>query len=250
MNCRSILAVALAGGVLLAPRACPARPYLNLEGGAAFSGRNEVRIPPDTGTQFSLTEDLDTRATGFWRLRAGMRFGERHEASVLVAPLRFRASGAIGREIRYGGETFPADADLDARYRFDSYRLSYLYRVWGANRARLDLGLTAKIRAAAIRLAGAGRSAEKTNTGFVPLIAFRFGWQAAPHWALLFMGDALAAPGGQGRAEDLFAGVVYQPDAHWAGALGYRLLEGGADVEEVYNFALVHYASLAIEYAF
>jgi hypothetical protein len=24
--------------------------------------------------------------------------------------------------------------------------------------------------------------------------------------------------------------------------LGYRLLEGGADVAEVYNFALIHYA--------
>ena len=248
---RPILAAALCGGaLLLLPGPCSARPYVNLETGAAFNGRNVVRIPPDGGTQFSLSDDLDARAAGFVRVRAGVRFGRRHEVSVLVAPLRFRATGVSDREIRFAGETFPAGAALEGRYRFDSYRVSYLYRVWRARRTHLDLGATAKIRDAAIRMEGAGRSAEKANTGFVPLLAFRFGWQATARWAIVCMGDALAAPGGQGRAEDLFAGFVFQPDAHWAGAIGYRLLEGGADVAEVYNFALVHYASLAVEYVF
>ena len=31
---------------------------------------------------------------------------------------------------------------------------------------------------------------------------------------------------------------------------GYRILEGGADNDEVYNFALFHYASMGISYAF
>jgi hypothetical protein len=53
-------------------------------------------------------------------------------------------------------------------------------------------------------------------------------------------GDALAAP--QGRAEDVFAGIYFYEDSFLRIKAGYRVLEGGADNDEVYNFSLVHYA--------
>ncbi len=57
-------------------------------------------------------------------------------------------------------------------------------------------------------------------------------------------GDALAAP--QGRAEDVTAapriGFGDRVDAR----VGYRVLEGGSDVDEVYGFALFHYAVAGI----
>jgi hypothetical protein len=55
-------------------------------------------------------------------------------------------------------------------------------------------------------------------------------------------GDALAAP--QGRAEDVFVGVVVPVNRRLSVKAGYRFLEGGADVDEVYTFALVHYAAV------
>jgi len=43
---------------------------IDFETGAAVSGYNDVRIPGDTGTKFSLTDDLSSTAFVLWRLRA------------------------------------------------------------------------------------------------------------------------------------------------------------------------------------
>ena len=113
---------------------------------------------------------------------------------------------------------------------------------------KIGVGLTAKIRDAGIRIEGGGQESEKTNVGFVPIINFLVDWRFSPAWSLLLEGDALAAP--QGRAEDVFLGLVYRTGAHWSFRAGYRILEGGSDVEEVYNFALVNYLALGAAYRF
>ena len=51
--------------------------------------------------------------------------------------------------------------------------------------------------------------------------------------------DALA--GGPGRAEDLAIKLGHRPAPGWVVSIGYRMVEGGADVEEVYSFAWLHY---------
>ena len=35
-------------------------------------------------------------------------------------------------------------------------------------------------------------------------------------------------------------------DARWALRVGYRMVEGGADVDEVYTFAWLHYAAVSL----
>jgi hypothetical protein len=61
-------------------------------------------------------------------------------------------------------------------------------------------------------------------------------------WALLIEGDALAT--GQGRAEDIFGGISYMANDRIQLKGGYRLLEGGADVEDNYNFSFINYVAL------
>ena len=63
-----------------------------------------------------------------------------------------------------------------------------------------------------------------------------------------FRVDALATP--QGRAEDVLVAVQYQLQKNIDLKLGYRMLEGGADVDEVYNFALLHYLVLGVAISF
>ena len=46
------------------------------------------------------------------------------------------------------------------------------------------------------------------------------------------------------RAEDIFVGLGYLVRPQFTLKAGYRILEGGADVDSVYNFALVHYLCL------
>ena len=110
------------------------------------------------------------------------------------------------------------------------------------------LGLTAKIRDAKIALASSGAVSEKTNVGFVPIINFRLLWNIGNKFGLLLDGDALAAP--QGRAEDVLIAATYKLSENFKVRAGYRILEGGADNDEVYNFALFHYASVGLSYTF
>jgi hypothetical protein len=109
------------------------------------------------------------------------------------------------------------------------------------------LGLTAKIRDAKISLSGGGVSSTKTSLGIVPLINFRFLWNAGSSVGLLVEGDALAAP--QGRAEDVLAAVVLRLSDSSAIKAGYRILEGGANNDKVYGFSLFHYVVLGIAFS-
>jgi hypothetical protein len=80
--------------------------------------------------------------------------------------------------------------------------------------------------------------------GFVPLIAFRFDFAATERLRLLVRGEALGSS--QGRAEDIFFGVaVAATEDVWV-KFGYRLVEGGADVDEVYNCALLNNGSIGV----
>jgi hypothetical protein len=58
--------------------------------------------------------------------------------------------------------------------------------------------------------------------------------------------DADALAGGPGRAEDVTVKIGYEIDDRWGVRAGYRTVEGGADVEEVYNFAWLHYAVASV----
>ncbi|MGB2804244.1 MAG: hypothetical protein WBD64_05040 [Candidatus Zixiibacteriota bacterium] len=212
---------------------------IDVESGAVFSGYNDVEIPQETGTRFSLSEELETDPGYFIRLRLTRSFNDRHHISALVAPLRLDASGRIDRLVRFNEMEFAANAPLKARYRFDSYRLTYRYDFHRKDKLRAGIGLTAKIRDASISLEDEEQKTENKNTGFVPLVNFKVEWRFAEGFGLLLEGDALAAP--QGRAEDVLLAVTYEPVKRATVRFGYRLLEGGADVDKVYTFALISY---------
>lgn len=110
------------------------------------------------------------------------------------------------------------------------------------------MGFSGKIRDAEITLRNESVRASKTNVGFVPLINFRLYWQMHDQFGLLFRGDALAAP--QGRAEDVLLAGTYLFSDQIQLRCGYRILEGGADNDEVYNFTMLHYATFGLSYTF
>ena len=221
---------------------------LDVETGAVFSGYNDVRIPGKGGTLVSLSEDLSTDPAWFYRLRLTYDFSDQHHLALLYAPLTLDAAGTLDRALVYQGTTFPAQTPLDASYTFNSYRLTYRWDFHRSEALELGIGFTGKIRDANITFAGNGISAEKTNVGFVPIIHFRVLWRFSHPAAFLLEGDALAAP--QGRAEDVLAALVVAVTERIDVRAGYRLLEGGADNDEVYNFTLVHYTSVGAQIRF
>lgn len=213
---------------------------LDIETGGVFSGYNDVRIPGDGGTLFSLSEELEIDPSVFFRVRAFYDFNPRHHLGVLIAPLSLSSTGQLDRNLIFQGKTFSANTPLDATYRFNSYRLVYRYDFLLKEKLELGVGVTAKIRDAEISVRGDGMEAKKTNVGFVPILHFRMLWNFYDKLGLLVDGDALAAP--QGRAEDVLAALQYQVSDRIGLKLGYRILEGGADNDEVYNFSLFNYS--------
>jgi hypothetical protein len=155
-----------------------------------------------------------------------------------------KSDGSINRDLFFEGVVFPANTDLIGFYKFNSYRLTYRYDIVEKPRFEFGLGFTAKIRDAKISLSSPGLYSEKTNVGFVPIINFRLEWKADEKLSLIFEGDALAAP--QGRAEDILIAAKYRLSDRIGLRAGYRILEGGADNDEVYNFALFHYAVVGL----
>jgi hypothetical protein len=212
---------------------------LDLEVGYVIPGYNDVAIPGDSGTRFSLTDDLVADETAAFRIRFSHTFSGKHWVGLLVAPLTMRSHGTLERSVDFNGTTFAAGIPVAATFRFDSYRLIYRYRLYQSTQWLLSFGAAAKVRDAAIKLEGGGQESEKTDTGVVPLLSFNATWTPVENLHLLMDGEALAAP--QGRAEDILFALQYDLNRNLSFKAGYRVLEGGSDNDEVYTFSLFHY---------
>ncbi len=234
--------------VILSLNAAEAQIQLSVESGLVTDGYNDIRIPGDSGTLFSASDELQSDPAVYFRLRAAYSVSAKSTFLLLFAPLSLEARGTSAQDIHFMDKTFSAGQPLKTTYTFNSYRLTYRYDVYQKPHLAVGVGFTAKIRDAAIELKGDGHSAQKSNTGFVPLLHFRVIYQRGDKWGWIAEGDALAAP--QGRAEDVFLGLLYQPLEKLGLQLGYRLLEGGADNDEVYNFALFHFLSVSANWTF
>jgi len=219
---------------------------LHAETGVVTTGYNNVAISGSRGTRFSLKDDLDGKVTPFSRLRCEVALAHRHHIVLLYAPLTMKYQGTFDDDVLFRGIVFEAGKETEGVYKFNSYRLTYRYRLVQRDAFDFDIGLTAKIRDASIGLTSTGASAIKTDLGFVPIVHFRVHWRWHEQFGLLLEGDALASP--YGRAEDVFLGAVYALSDDLTFRAGYRILEGGADNRTLYTFSLFHYASLGMSY--
>ncbi|NTW66460.1 MAG: hypothetical protein HGB21_09185 [Nitrospirae bacterium] len=246
MNRKYLVAVLITLMVLFfGPTSVFAEYVINLQGAAVFTEKNDIRIPGDSGTKFSLADDLsaDTAYTG--RLEAGYIHNAKDYFGIVIAPLSVDSHGRVDRNIDYAGTTFPAGMDLKATFRFDSYRLTWRRKLVSRDDLDVWLGVSGNIRDAEITVEGGGQRATKANTGFVPLINFLFDWRFSKPWSFRVAGDALVGP--QGRAEDVLLALIYAVAPSTKLFAGYRVLEGGADNDEVYTFSLFHYAVAGME---
>ena len=236
-----------AGGSAAEP-ASPPSAEIELEAGAVWQTRNDVAVPGDTGTRFALDDVTGSGPFALARLNAAWNLAGRHGLRFVIAPLSFDGRGTLPYPVDFAGSTFEAGVPTDARYRFDSYRATYRYRVHDGGGWRWWIGGTLKVRDAAISIGQAGISAEKTNFGVVPLFHAAGEGAVGAHWRFVLDFDGLAAP--QGRAFDLALKMVRDFESGWSVGAGYRTLEGGADNDEVYSFAWLHYALVSASYRF
>ena len=133
-----------------------AQATIDVETGAVFTGYNDVQIPGDQGTRFSLKDDLTPETMLFYRIRLAHTIKLRHTFSLLYAPLETTSKGSVAKDIFFEGEVFSANTPLRSIYKFNSYRLTYRYDIVRKPRFEIGLGFTAKIRDASIALSSAG----------------------------------------------------------------------------------------------
>lgn len=215
---------------------------VRVEAGRVWTGRADVRIPNEDGTRFSFVNDLDAGSSEYHRLRLGGALGERHRLFFTWAPLEVEAKGSFDRDTRFADSVFPRDTPVTGTYNFDNYRLTYRYRLRERGRIRSEIGVTLFVRDAKITLQTDGLKDSDEDLGFVPLLSGRIEADLGRGWMLVADGDTLIGP--QGRATDILFGLEVAPRDNLRLALGYRVLEGGADVDQVYTFALFHHLAL------
>jgi hypothetical protein len=237
---KSILLIALIMTGLPGLWASEGNWSVDMEGGMVIPGYNDVQIPNnESGTRFSLKNDLDIEQKAYYRLRLTYRLGKKHALSLLYAPLSLNAAGIIESPINFEGVHFDSESSVNALYRFNSYRLTYKYQLVNKPKLNFWVGFTAKIRDAEVKLETDTQESSKTNVGFVPLLHVYLEWKWGKRLGFLFEADALAAK--QGRAEDVAAAIFYHLGKKVKLKFGYRFVEGGANVDEVYTFAMINY---------
>jgi hypothetical protein len=221
---------------------------IELEGAPAWQSYNDVEIPNDgSATRFSLSDLVGTGPWPAGRIYVTWNLNERHGVRLLAAPFSLTEEGIPAADLRFAGADYDAGTPAVGTYEFDSYRLTYRYRFHAGERTSAWVGFAGKLRDARIALEQGPISSEKTDLGFVPLLHLAAVWRFTPGWALELDADALA--GGPGRAEDVTLRLGWEVDPRWSVLAGYRMVEGGADVDEVYTFAWLHYAALTLRWS-
>lgn len=215
---------------------------LDLEGGAVTSSRNKARIPNEGGTLFDLRELTGKGAEPYARAALTWQFADHHALRLTAAPLRISGEEVLDQDVLFKDSTFQAGQDTRATYQFSNYRLTYRYLFAPGERWQWGLGATAFIRDAEITLRQDGVRATDDDLGFVPLLHVYAERRLGERTSLVLDIDGAWAP--QGRAIDATVRLQRQFGKGLTLGVGYRGLEGGADVDDVYNFALLHYAAV------
>jgi hypothetical protein len=217
---------------------------LDVSGGLVAQSYNKVQIPNEEGTAFDLYKDFQIQGPAiYYSLKLGYRFREKNHLFLLYAPLSVNYEGAAPFDIRFQNTTFPQGQNVDSYYKFNSYRVTYRRDIISSEKWIVGIGLTAKIRDAEIRLTASDTMDKKVDLGFVPLLNL-YAEYKFNNWSAFFDGDGLA--GGPGRAFDVYLGGKIPINEYLKIKAAYRMVEGGADVESVYNFTMLHFASLGL----
>lgn len=214
--------------LLISYSAANAQFWVDTESGLVLgTPYNRISIPNTGGTRFDLgKENFEIQPIAFFRGRIGYTFNDRHTVTALYAPLTATYKGQFDQAVTFNGLNFSSEQPIMAKYQFNSYRLTYRYGLVRREKFRLDIGFTAKIRDADVRLISANQDSHFSNVGFVPLLNLVVEYRPTDHWRVMLEVDALA--GGPDRAEDIFLGLGYQLSPALGIRAGYRVVEGGA----------------------
>jgi hypothetical protein len=224
------------------------RATIEFEGGPWWVSRNDVRIPPATGTEFSMLDLIGTGPNAYVRIAATFRLAARHQLRLVAAPVQTTDTGTFSTPVTFVDQTFAPGVPTEGTYKFNTYRLGYRYTLKDSRNWHVEIGAAVLTRDAKIEVSQGGKTARDTDLGFVPLASFSLTRRLSDRAALVFDVEGLGSK--QGRAIDALLKVDFALSDRWTLGAGYRTIEGGADVDTVYNFAWLHFGVASLRYRF
>ena len=219
---------------------------LNLELGSAQNSYNQVKIDGENGTLFNLRPALNS--SDYYRVSFIHKFKSSNGVRFLYAPLKFSGEKKFSKDIYFNGEFFSSNQKTEAQYQFNSYRATYFREIISQKNLLLRVGGTIKVRDAFIELKQSDRTKARKSTGIVPLVYAYSKYKFENNFLVTLDFDGLIAP--QGRAFDVGLMLGYYFNPTFQIDVGYRMLEGGADNEKVYNFSQINYLFTAVQLNF
>lgn len=206
---------------------------LDIQAGTVTVTSNFTQIPGDIGTRLNLGEDTLFN----YRLYLNAFIKNKHQIRLLYAPLTYEATSTPSENILFNGITFLAGIPITTGYRFNSYRLSYLYHFDARGKMKYRVGFTAKIRDAYTEVTqlGSNLNSKFDNIGFVPLL--HLGAIIALNDKSFFDLEAEGSWAPQGYALDARGSFNYNLNKNVTIGIGAGYLDGGADVQSVNTFA-------------
>ena len=216
---------------------------ISLEIGDYATGYNYFQKP----NKDSNRQDMPQEAGNFYyRIRTFYDLKNDWMVYGLLAPLTIDYSYDSDKNFVYNNQSF-LKGKTDVSYKFNSYRLGMLkkfiyenYSWWG--------GATLKVRDAHIIVKQGAKEEKFSNIGLVPLLSIGGEWYFTEHIGVWSHFDGLAAS--QGSAYDLSLELRFRVNNNHFFSIGKRILGGGADNDELKNFALFESNYMNFVYSF
>ncbi|MDP7321510.1 MAG: hypothetical protein QF441_12940 [Bacteriovoracaceae bacterium] len=191
---------------------------------------NRISIPSSQANQLSLPEDeslTSFRLTGFMDTKKG------NQIYFLIAPLEVQYQFESDKNFKFNDINFTNNTQTKFNYKFNSYRVGYLW-TWKTDSLKYWIGAVAKIRDAKTEVIQGSQTDSFSNIGLVPLLSAGLNLKLYKELYLFTHTDALGSS--RGSAYDSQVELKYQIQDYSA-SLGKRILGGGAENDDVYNFA-------------
>lgn len=129
----------------------------------------------NNGTKFDYVKEGEQGILfPFSRLTAEMNIKDKHNLIFLIQPLDIKTEALLERDVTVDDLTFPKDTNVELRYLFNFYRLSYLYDFAEAKDKEIAIGLSFQIRNASISFKSADGKLFRINSNVGPVPIFKF----------------------------------------------------------------------------
>jgi hypothetical protein len=203
---------------------------LSFELGKTKTNYNRFSIPSNIASKLEMPQGESIRS---FRLTGFIDQTNGNQLYFLLAPLEVGYNLSSANSFRFNNTDFNANQATNVNYKFNSYRIGYLW-TWRSTHLNYWIGVVGKLRDAKIEVTQNDVRDSYNNVGFVPLASFGFELFLGRDFSLFSHTDALSAK--QGAAFDSNLELRYRLGG-FATSIGRRILGGGADNDKVYTFS-------------